>query len=539
MAMSAFDVLNIGQDKKKKAPQPILATPAATSSYGDPASAPPLPEGHLGKVASPASPTNSEGWGSRGEFANPRTPPPTNSEGWGSRGEFASPTAPTATTGPRVRGRDITDPYNMDPAEFRRATSDWSREDAIEMAQRNGMHMNQLARVWNRAYGTNLNARDVSDLLGLPEDHGVFGAAYRSQDPRTGSFGIDPAAEENFRSLDLNDPSAYWDTNTQSLVRPGQRVVTEDDRITLNDIDYNNSGRRINGANPNDVAYPNNGSSGGSGGILSRPNYTPNVSYNEPEGYRPSEDDLVEGRMNSLMNNSLLRQTAEREGMAFANRRGLPNSTIAAGEVSRQLFDQARQIAEPDSRALVAAGMQEGQGRIQGALADQAYRSAINQILGQEAASSRLSDQDFRQAMQLSEQDFQEQYGLSKQDFAHRHALATQQEGIESRLAEQQYGYTDALNRQAEEFTTLRQETELELRRFLTTAELASSEANAIEGAVQAYGRDIMNYIANIRQSLDLTPEAKDEIASELMNMYRSYATSSAAVYGVQLDWEE
>ena len=193
------------------------------------------------------------------------------------------------------------------------------------------------------------------------------------------------------------------------------------------------------------VSPPRNSQAQGIYGTDNRA-YTRNVTGNE----------LVQNRMQGLMNRGgAYMQNAAQRGMETANRRGLLNSSIAAGSAERSSLEAAMPIAQADA-ATYGRTQSENMGALNQGLMQE--RDIINQqtMEGLRAASSgqnaQLQAMLAREGMQLELQRQRENLAFSGEqqglDRFQQQQMAQFGLGADLTRGQQQYGFQRGLNEQ-------------------------------------------------------------------------------------------
>ena len=250
--------------------------------------------------------------------------------------------------------------------------------------------------------------------------------------------------------------------------------------------------------------------------------------YQPPDAWRPSESDLVQGRMNGLLNSgSQYMQSAKESGLRTAQSRGLLNSSLAAGQSQAAAIDAALPIAQQDSQSLVNAGMTGYEGEIQGALARQEYDNGLGTIWAQEGASSRLSAQDNAAASDLSYQNYIQGSELTKLEGE-----------ISSNLSDQAHNQSMALDWQQQEGYNYRTMIEADLNSRIAAAELASNEKKAFAGSMQVFGEKFQNDLSGINADKDMNKDTKTKAIASAQEAYLSNLQYLSSIYGVDLTWQ-
>lgn len=152
----------------------------------------------------------------------------------------------------------------------------------------------------------------------------------------------------------------------------------------------------------------------------------------------PKTESTVAGQVQNLTGkNSGLLQQARSVGMKQAARRGLTNSSIAAGATQAAVYDRVLPIAQQD--ASTNANFQ---------LNDRQYEQGLKQNEQQFGFNSALSAQNADEAARAAQAQFGFNTQLSLQDHLQRSGLSAQEAEQAAAAAFKQYGYTSQLSQQ-------------------------------------------------------------------------------------------
>ena len=305
--------------------------------------------------------------------------------------------------------------------------------------------------------------------------------------------------------------------------------------------------------------------------------------YVSPDVYTPDENGLVSGQMTGLLSSgSDYVENAVNAGERTAASRGLLNSSLAGEASYKAALEAALPIAQQDASAYTAAGMQNNQGEIQGALNTQTYGNDAGLLNVQGAASSQLSAQDAAQEAGLSAQEYGQDTGLQSQAAEQASELSGQQYGQSSELqsqaaaqatelSTQQFGQDTELQTQAAEQAAalseqqFSQSSELQSEAALQTAELSEQqfyldnyiqdqliaankelaemdisleEMNAISTSLTTLGDNLQAKIAGIQVDPDMTADEKTAAIASVQSAFEATITSIGDVYSVSISWD-
>lgn len=256
--------------------------------------------------------------------------------------------------------------------------------------------------------------------------------------------------------------------------------------------------------------------------------YQPDSTYQAPDAWRPDENDLVQGRMDGLLNSgSQYMQSAKESGLRTAQSRGLLNSSLAAGQSQAAAIEAALPIAQQDSQSLVDAGMTGYEGKIQGELARQGYDQSLGTISAQEGASSRLSAQENDAASDLSYQNYLQGSELTKLEG-----------DISSQLKDQEHNQAMALDWQQQEGYNYRTLVEADLQSQIAAAELASKEKAAFADSMQVFGEKFQNDLSGINADTKMNSNTKTNAIASAQEAYLSNLQYLSSIYGVDISWQ-
>lgn len=237
-------------------------------------------------------------------------------------------------------------------------------------------------------------------------------------------------------------------------------------------------------------------------------------------GYKEREEDVAAiANKYASQNNALMRRAAA-SGTQTANRRGLLNSSIAAGAAQGAVLDQVVPMASQTA----------GQNF---------QRNASNQDFRQNSA---LSYQGFGQDRVLRRDQYGYDRGLQDQRFGHERTLAKDAFGYDSLLSKQAYGQQSNLQREAfgydsrlsqQNYTQQRglNEQGFTFERTLAQLDIASRERLAQQGF------DVERELATMQlgwnqtlADMNLAAEAKQAAGGAIEGIYAQMESSWQAI---------
>lgn len=299
--------------------------------------------------------------------------------------------------------------------------------------------------------------------------------------------------------------------------------------------------------------------------------WTPKPTLKDVKPYEPSGGALVEDRMTGLLEKgSPYLQAAEQRALQTAGKRGLLNTTMAAGAGTAAAIEAALPIASQDAAAFQQAKMAGYQGDINNWLADQkylrdvdlanqGYASDVGLIGVQESASSRLSEQTAAQAAALSTQEAGQTSVLSSQEAGQVSDLSTQVAGQAADLSAQEAGQTSglsaqsarqtsalstqeaaqsvALQQQIDQAATNRTQINADAQKMIAGANLSSGERTNFGNQLIQLSGNASAQVAAIQADPNMTAEAKTAAIKSVNDAYQSYVDSLVSIYGGTVEW--
>lgn len=241
------------------------------------------------------------------------------------------------------------------------------------------------------------------------------------------------------------------------------------------------------------------------------------------------EDDSVAGRLPGLLDSgSPLMEKAKGDAMRTANRRGLQNSSIAAGEGTKAALSVALPIASQDAsqtaqKNLAAQGFGyntklqgqqiEGQKEIVGIQESGADRRHASELQSREAIAARAEDAAMSR---LKQQGVQDQEIQKMRDAAEKERQGVQLTSEEKRLADQLKTQVEISNNQIE-----------------------SSNRGQIINAVGNANATYTNYVNGINSNENIPPAERNRLIADAGARRDAEVDFVEQVYDVDLDWAQ
>lgn len=191
---------------------------------------------------------------------------------------------------------------------------------------------------------------------------------------------------------------------------------------------------------------------------------------------------------------------AKTQGLQVANRRGLLNSSVAAGESMNQVLDR-----------IVPMASQESQQRHATQLSDRQFGQRLQENEQQFGHARKLSEQEYQQASRLSDQEFEQQFQMSREEYQQNLEIQARDQTFQKDLSYQEYEQaSDLSDQQFEQQMGLsreeyRQNLELQARdqAFTSSENAKDRKANAKLARLQiASDQQLANLDATTRTTL-------------------------------------
>ena len=303
--------------------------------------------------------------------------------------------------------------------------------------------------------------------------------------------------------------------------------------------------------------------------------------YQAQAGYKPTEDETVEGRLTGLLNkNSKYQQAAVAGSTAEMAKRGMMNSSMAAEAGQVAAIKSAMPIAQQDAGYMQNRGITGLQGEIQSKLSQQGaaqgslqstqeagqqagltqVQGDISSILSKQAAGQQLTQQEQNtlneyqkaSALQAEQGDIAGKLAYLKSEYDS--ALSKQQSGERITEAEQktifEYQRLSALAQEEgdREYTmeVMRQQGATQRTQIESEAQTELAKLNITSEEKQAIGQIMYNsgaaFEAQIQQILalkDITNSERQSMIDTVAFQYYNTVYSAMLPYGVTIHWED
>ncbi len=162
------------------------------------------------------------------------------------------------------------------------------------------------------------------------------------------------------------------------------------------------------------------------------------AGYQAPTVYAPEKEATVEGRLSGLLESgSPYLERARTSAKMEAQKRGLLNSSIAAGAGEKAAIEAALPIAQQDASAYLTAGMAGYQGKIAAAQSALGYEQQKGLVGVQATATSELQAQAMKETAALEAFKADIVSGLSTQEAAQKAYQTSYEGGIAAGLSKQ------------------------------------------------------------------------------------------------------
>lgn len=254
------------------------------------------------------------------------------------------------------------------------------------------------------------------------------------------------------------------------------------------------------------------------------------IPEEEPK-YETTPEETVEGRMEGLLSSgSSYLEAARTRGAQFAEKRGLLNTSMAAGATEAEAIKSALPIAQQDAGYMQSRGLATQQGGIQTGL----YET-------QGEISGGLLEQEGEQAKELSVQESEQALGretaLTTQRGEIQSGLSTQEAEQRADLSTQEAGQAITIENIQQEGANYRLGLENEMRDKIAVMELSSQEKTSVGNAIAEMSNLFSEELANIQRDPNVPSHLKTDVIRSLQTSYQSNLESVANIYGVKLEW--
>ena len=296
--------------------------------------------------------------------------------------------------------------------------------------------------------------------------------------------------------------------------------------------------------------------SASTGGNVGKPATDPSA-YKPPEAYTP--ETVSENLTGLLAAESPYMQVAKLGGFQTAHKRGLLNSSIAAGAAQKAAIEAGYPIAAADAAAANEAKKMGYQGEITGALAEQgaSHAQALAELQGylssglsgqqaletlaanayKAAIDSGLSAQEARQHMERIVRQAAIDSGLSAQEARQHMERIVRQGAIDSRLSTQQANEAIALEGVKQDGANYRLQLENSASADIAKMKLTSAETESVSGQVRTLGDAYARNVSLIQSDPNLSPEAKTTALANQKAIYENNMNLVTSMYGIELAW--
>jgi hypothetical protein len=296
-----------------------------------------------------------------------------------------------------------------------------------------------------------------------------------------------------------------------------------------------------------------------------------------PTNYQPTSNSLVSEQLNKLLSKGgAYLQAARTRAMQQANSRGVLNSSMAAGAGELAAIEAGRPIAEGDATAYMTAerdnnmnantfardsnqfGRENAQLQYRGILdmeaqgRDQSFRAGESALEREQRLTEQSRDQTFRTGERIGAQDFGREERVADQTFRSGEAQAErtwrsdesgldraqqvrmqqlQEQGMDSRQANE---IASRERMQQKEFEVQAERDTVAFGRELERMGFANNLANAnipVQFAA-SMATNLQSQIATIQANDQLTPEAKQNAITNLVNSTNTTLTWAEGFFG-------
>lgn len=247
----------------------------------------------------------------------------------------------------------------------------------------------------------------------------------------------------------------------------------------------------------------------------------------EEKRYKPVEEETVAGQMGGLLSSgSSYLEAAKTRGEQFANRRGLLNTSMAAGATEAEAIKAALPIAQQDAGYMQSRGLESQKGDIQTGLYETQGRISGGLLAQEGEQAKELSTLGYGQEQALTAQKGDIQTGLTELEAKKRAGLSAQEHTQGIALEEIQQGGAN-----------YRLGLENDIKTRLAGTEISSNERASFGNAMAEMGLQFEESLANIQRDPNVLAENKTAVIRSAQDAYQSNLESLASIYGVTLSW--
>ena len=257
-----------------------------------------------------------------------------------------------------------------------------------------------------------------------------------------------------------------------------------------------------------------------------------NISNIASGGYTPGPEELVEGRLQGLLERgSPLMDLERRRAINFADERGLQNTLLAgtAGEVAA--IEKGLEIAEPDARFLQERNLVGTRGLVdtelsaQGAAEAQDLTRLQGDISGQLQTQTDTAALARQRELTTSNEKVAEANRLSNEGISNRE--------IASRLSLTNLEIASLESRQAADIESRESISDAGIKAQIedTTARLAGDALNNFNSSLSNLYNEYVAQNSALARDQNLTPEAREQAQADLQALYETGAASLASIW--------
>lgn len=260
--------------------------------------------------------------------------------------------------------------------------------------------------------------------------------------------------------------------------------------------------------------------------------------YAEGEaGYQGRIDDVGDVAAGMMAKDSVLMKKARADGAAFANRRGLLNSSMAGGAAESAMLDQ-----------IVPMASQTAQQRFQKNLSGQQYlekRGLNDQTAEQQKDQTRLEGRQQRKTIgaeydargELSEQESQQrrQEAAQQQRFTMRQMRLDA--NVQSRLQREGFNQDKVLANVENAFKTRQAALDRRLQRQLADKEITAEAQKGAETMVSNIFNDYEDSVRSVLNNPDIGAKQRNQLLNNAKTLMQKKMDLVTSIHSETFDW--
>jgi hypothetical protein len=281
---------------------------------------------------------------------------------------------------------------------------------------------------------------------------------------------------------------------------------------------------------------------------LERKTMTMTGGFNAATGGAQKTTDVSEIAGGMMQEDNPLMTRAKTQGAQVANRRGMLNSSAAAGESMNAVLDKIVPMASQEAQQRHSEVMSDKEAGHRWRENEQQYGFA-SALSSQEADQrSDLSFQEYEQASLLSDQDFEQQMGLSKEEYRQQLEIQSREHTFERGQAQRAFQQEDKMQKRqlASERQLARMDSqtrqklmrmESDMRERLAQIDVDQQTRAGMSDMVTSMNSQYQNALNSILGNPNLPADEREALlqnAGELLNLQVDLVSD---LFDTKIDW--